>query len=125
VHRILRQRALARCLKSVDIVGLGGLNRMNPRHCSLPLLYEEAREKKAELLTRFQMFGPSEEQYLLLTLAAKAAGIIDEIVPYEHESMPHAKIKPLFFPLSSNALVNPYETYLLDRDDAFHILPYG
>jgi hypothetical protein len=70
------------------------------------------------------MFEPSEEQYFSLTSAAKASGIIDEIVPYEDEGILYGKIKPLFFPSLSNDPTNPYDIGVLDNHDYFHKLPY-
>ncbi|KAH8724892.1 hypothetical protein GQ44DRAFT_707980 [Phaeosphaeriaceae sp. PMI808] len=113
VLRILRQPDLARYFKTVNVKGWDTLGDFNP------VFYErigdippQRKEKETEfLLERYQ---PSKDEYNILTVAAKAAGVINDIFPYEEESCVLKKVAPMLSTDAVAAAPNLFYTYIFD-----------
>lgn len=120
VLRIVKRPNLAKYVKVVDVKGWDTLDSFNPKYYEVAPQFEQTREAKQLGFCENRDPEPTMEEYVLCTEAAKNAGIIESIFPYEQESSVLSRAKSM---LSSDLRHGTrFYTYLFDKDTPMQAL---
>jgi hypothetical protein len=105
----------------VNIKGHDNPPHFNPEH---RVQYDTAYEITSAVFMILRNFEQSEEENHMLTMAAKAADVIEEIFPYEPKSTLIEKVEPMFSLNTSPTITSLFETCFLLNSEAVRNLPY-
>lgn len=121
VKKILERPELCKYVKKLDFKNWDTLDAFNPTYYERLDGAPDEGFKEAEF-DQDRHPEPTEAEYLMITEAAKMAGVITDVFPFEQES----HIVNVAKPMKSRGLdsLEPWYTYVFDRDIAFSQLPY-
>lgn len=121
IKRVIEDERLTRYVERIDLRSWDTLETFNPVFYEVHPRFRDEHNKAAEF-NKYRPKEPLRDEYELYTAAAKAAGIITEIIPYPSKSLIIEKVAPMeAHELDPDML---WHDLIFDDEISFNSLPY-